>query len=246
MARLVMVHGAFGGAWYWEPVLEPLQERGHTVEIFDLPGSGDDQTAAEEVSLDVYVERVAAQLGERDEPAVLVAHSMGGVVATQTAARHPDQVEAVIYTCAFVPRDGQSLIDLTHLPEGADDQIQANLVIDGPVGKLSDEAARSAIYGETDDDSAAYALSRRRPQPGLPFAEKVEIPAGAFDEIPRRYVFTALDCSIPPALQRRMIEENAIEDVIEIETDHAPCFSRPDELIDAIDKLATLEPTGAH
>ena len=40
MARLVMVHGAFGGAWYWEPVVEPLQERGHTVEIFDLPGSG--------------------------------------------------------------------------------------------------------------------------------------------------------------------------------------------------------------
>jgi len=245
MARLVMIHGAFGGAWYWEPVVEPLRERGHTVEILDLPGSGDDQTPAEEVNLEGYVERVAAQLGEREEKAVLVAHSMGGVVATQAAAWHPDKVEAVIYTCAFVPQDGQSLIDLTQLPEGADDQIQANLVIEGPVGKLSDEAARDAIYGETDDEAAAYALSRRRPQPGMPFAEKVQIPAGSLDAIPRRYVHTTLDCSIPPALQRRMIEENGITDVIEIETDHAPCFSRPEELIDAIDRLAALEPTGA-
>ena len=245
MARLVLIHGAFGGAWYWEPVAEPLRERGHTVEIFDLPGSGDDQTPAEEVNLEGYVQRVATQLGEREEKAVLVAHSMGGVVATQTAAWHPEEVEAVIYTCAFVPQDGQSLIDLTQLPEGADDQIQANLVIDGPVGKLSDEAARDAIFGETGEEDAAYALSRRRPQPGMPFAEKVEIPAGAFDGIPRRYVQTNLDCSIPPALQRRMIEENEITDVIEIVTDHAPCFSRPEELIDAIDRLAALEPTGA-
>jgi hypothetical protein len=32
-----------------------------------------------------------------------------------------------VYVCAFVPGDGQSLIALTQLPEGAGDQVQANL-----------------------------------------------------------------------------------------------------------------------
>ena len=44
MARLVLVHGAFAGAWCWEPVVAPLEAAGHSVETFDLPGSGDDRT----------------------------------------------------------------------------------------------------------------------------------------------------------------------------------------------------------
>jgi alpha-beta hydrolase superfamily lysophospholipase len=46
MARFVLVHGAHGGAWCWEPVVGPLADAGHTVEAFDLPGSGDDRTPA--------------------------------------------------------------------------------------------------------------------------------------------------------------------------------------------------------
>jgi alpha-beta hydrolase superfamily lysophospholipase len=46
MARLVLVHGAFGGAWCWEPVIEPLEAAGHTVETLDLPGGGDERTGS--------------------------------------------------------------------------------------------------------------------------------------------------------------------------------------------------------
>ena len=41
MARFVLVHGAFGGAWTWEPCIGPLETLGHTVEAFDLPGAGE-------------------------------------------------------------------------------------------------------------------------------------------------------------------------------------------------------------
>jgi hypothetical protein len=40
--RFVMVHGAFVGAWCWEPLVGPLEAAGHTVETLDLPGSGED------------------------------------------------------------------------------------------------------------------------------------------------------------------------------------------------------------
>ena len=30
MARFVLVHGAFGGAWSWQPILGDLESAGHT------------------------------------------------------------------------------------------------------------------------------------------------------------------------------------------------------------------------
>jgi pimeloyl-ACP methyl ester carboxylesterase len=239
MARLVLVHGAFAGAWKWGRLVGPLEAAGHTVEALDLPGSGEDQTPIAEVTLDAYVERVSRQLDERPEAAVLVASSMGGVVSTQTAALHPRKVAAIVYVAAFVPQDGQSLMDLTRLPEGASDELQAGMVIEGdpPTASLTPEVSQSAEFGECSEEDAAWAFPQIRPQPVVPFGEPVQVPERTFDEIPRAYVLCTRDRSIPPGLQRRMVAENGIEDVIEIETDHSPMISRPAELAEAVDRL---------
>jgi len=44
---------------------------------------------------------------------VLLGHSYGGMVATGVADRARDRVSQLIYLDAFVPEDGQSLLDLT-------------------------------------------------------------------------------------------------------------------------------------
>jgi len=241
MARLVLVHGAFAGAWKWERLIGPLEAAGHTVETLDLPASGEDRTPVAEVTLDAYIERVVGQLDEQPEAAVLVPSSMGGVVSTQTAALHPEKVAAIVYVAAFVPQDGQSLMDLTRLPEGASDELQAGMVIEGdpPTASLTPEVSRSAEFGECSEEDAAWAFPQIRPQPVVPFGEPVQIPKGTFDEIPRAYVICTRDRSIPPALQRRMVAENGIEDVIEIDTDHSPMISRPAELAAAVDQLVS-------
>jgi pimeloyl-ACP methyl ester carboxylesterase len=115
---------------------------------------------------------------------------MGGVVATQVAAHPPDRFARLIYSAAFVPREGQSLIDLTRLPEGRGDQTQANLVVEG-------------------DPPMAYV-------PG---------------EVARRTTFACRrDQSIPPALQRLMLEAAGCTDVVELDTDHVPQLSATAEL----------------
>ena len=43
---------------------------------------------------------------------MLVGQSMGGMAITQAAARCPQSVAALVYIAAFVPADGQSLMDL--------------------------------------------------------------------------------------------------------------------------------------
>ena len=131
MARIVLVHGAFAGAWAWEPVVGPLEALGHTVEAPDLPGAGADETPVGEVTLAAYAERVGGVLAARPEPAVLVGVSMGGVVITQVAGNAPERVRSLVFVCAFMPGDGQSLLDLTRYPEGASDMVQANMVVEG-------------------------------------------------------------------------------------------------------------------
>ena len=46
---------------------------------------------------------------------VLVGHSYGGMVATGVADRARDKVAQLIYIDAFVPQDGQSLLDLNEV-----------------------------------------------------------------------------------------------------------------------------------
>jgi pimeloyl-ACP methyl ester carboxylesterase len=240
MARFVFVHGAFGGAWCWEPVREPLEAAGHSVEAFDLPGGGDDRTPPDKVTLESCAARACEVLSQRSEPAVLVGHSMGGVVITQAAADCPERIASLIFVCAFMPANGQSLLDLTRLPEGAADMIQANLVIEGdpPVATLSAEAEAVAVYNRCTPDQIAWAVAKRRPQPPGPFTDPVRIDDAALASIRRSYVFTAQDNSVPPALQRRMIREHPCHKVIELDTDHAPYLSATDELVAALVELA--------
>ena len=121
MPRILLVHGAFGQAACWDRVIPGLRAAGHSAEAIDLPGAGEDQTPVAEITLDRYARRVCEALSE-GPPAILVGHSMGGMVITQAAARCPDRIERLVYVAAFLPEDGQSLIDITHLPEAAGDR----------------------------------------------------------------------------------------------------------------------------
>jgi hypothetical protein len=139
-----------------------------------------------------------------------------------------------------LPKDGQSLLDLTKLPEGADDQVQANIAIEGepPVAVMPAAASRHALYECCAEDVAAWAIRQHRPQPVAPFVAPVSIPPRALEGINRYYVVCTRDRAVPPPLQRRMIAENPCADVAELSTDHTPQLSRTDELAKVLHRFA--------
>jgi pimeloyl-ACP methyl ester carboxylesterase len=242
MARLVLVHGAFGGAWVWESVLDALRAAGHAPEAIDLPGGGEDRTPVAEVTLHAYGERICGALAE-GEPAVLVGQSMGGLAITQAAAQRPGAVSALVYVSAFAPREGQSLMDLVAYPEAAGDQVQANMVVEGdpPVARLPPEAAINAVFNRTPPEDARRAAERLGPQPLRPFTDALTVPEenrSTFEALPRAYIVSADDQAIPPAMQRRMLSEVGCEPVIELDADHAPWLSRRDEFLAALGRVA--------
>jgi pimeloyl-ACP methyl ester carboxylesterase len=249
MARILLVHGAFAGAWCWEPALPGLGAAGHEVETLDLPGAGEDQTPVAKVTLDAYAEKICRALAG-GAPALLAGQSMGGMAITQAAARCPEQITSLLYIGAFAPADGQSLMDLVSWPEAAEDQVQANLVVEGdpPVGRLPVEAANRVLFNASTPEQASWAAERLGGQPVAPFEQRVTVPpenAGAFARLPRAYIVCRQDRAIPPPMQWRMLTETGCDPVIEMDADHWPWMCRTEEFVAAVDRVAAGAPAPA-
>lgn len=127
MTTFVLVHGAWGGSYGWRAFANLLRADGHEVYTPSLTGLGErSHLGGPNVNLSTHVadvENVFKYEGLSD--VVLVGHSYGGMVVTGVADRIPELISHLVYSDAFLPRDGESCFDLG----GAGGRDQA--VIDG-------------------------------------------------------------------------------------------------------------------
>ena len=93
---LLLLHGIGGGRGAWAAVAPVLAASGHTVVAVDLPGYGL-SAPAEPCTLGAMAEAVAQLVQHLGlGAAVLVGHSMGGMVAQELAAVHPALVAGLV------------------------------------------------------------------------------------------------------------------------------------------------------
>ncbi len=111
MGTVVLVHGAWGGAWDWRPVDRMLTDRGWDVYRPTLTGLGERvHLARPDVDLSTHIQDVVNLILFEDlHDVVLLGHSYGGMVITGVADSIPDRLKALIYVDAFLPRDGESV-----------------------------------------------------------------------------------------------------------------------------------------
>ena len=118
MATYVLVHGAWGGGWYWERTARLLRASGHEVFTPTLTGNGErSHLLTPEVGLETHVADIMAVLRyERLSDVVLVGHSYGGMVVSAVADRVTERIGTLVYLDAALPRNGEAMIDFV-LPE---------------------------------------------------------------------------------------------------------------------------------
>ncbi len=109
-----------------------------------------------------------------------------------------------------------------------------------PIAELSEEDSIIAFDNLAPSEIAKWAAGMQRPQPAVPMLDPADLIDG-YENIPRSYIHCTRDQVNMPALQRRMIKERAADPVLELESDHSPQLSVPDELVRAIDQLARQE-----
>lgn len=230
MSKFVLIHGAWHGGWCWSKIAALLARNGHTVLSPDLPGHGADNTPVSKIMLEGYTNSVVNILEQQTEPVVLVGHSMGGLVISQAAERMPDKIKSLVYVCAFLVRNGETLGDVAQRDARA--LVMPNLDVseDKLSARLKPEVIRQAFYTDCSDDDAASAQSRLVAQALAPFMTPVQLSAGKYGLVPRSYVECTHDRAISVEIQKSMFASSPCRKVWTLETDHSPFLSKPDEL----------------
>jgi pimeloyl-ACP methyl ester carboxylesterase len=242
MATFLLVHGSFHGAWCWEKLVPLLQAAGHRVVAPDLPGSGADTSPLSEATLDRYVAAICAVVDEQFEPPILVAHSMGSIVCAQVAERRPKSLAAVVYVCGLLLRSGETLMsflgEFAHL--GVRDLVIENMVTreGGAVSDFPASAAPAVFYNRCSPADAQWAAQQLRPQANAVYGSAPALTAEGFGRVRRFYVFGLDDLAVPITFQRLMVERTPCERTFELDTDHSPFLSAPDQLAGVLVTIA--------
>lgn len=228
---VVLVHGAWHGAWCWAALQDRLDRRGIASLAIDLPGHGASTLPLGDLVGDArHVVDVVERWGRR---AVLVGHSYGGAVVTE-AAVHTPLVEHLVYLAAFAPEPGESVMSLLGSMERREVALGAAMQMrDDGTSVLDPEAAGPALYGDCTDETVAAALPRLSAQPMVTFGQPVSgAPRGA---VGSTYVVCTRDRAVHPDHQVEMARRCGR--VVTLDTDHSPFASMPDETADVIESV---------
>jgi pimeloyl-ACP methyl ester carboxylesterase len=111
----ILVHGAWHGGWCWRRVADRLRGGGHTVFTPTLTGLGErSHLLGPGIGLDTHIADVVnAFTWEGLSDVVLCGHSYGGFIISGVAEKIAPAIRSIVFLDAFMPRDGESVRDLT-------------------------------------------------------------------------------------------------------------------------------------
>ncbi|WP_439659989.1 alpha/beta hydrolase [Lentzea sp. HUAS TT2] len=203
---LLLVHGAWHGPWCWEPLRTILENDGWRVDTVDLPSVAPDTAPRHGMHDDARTIRDAIT-----GPTVIVAHSYGGIPATQAAT--PD-VQHLVYVAAFLPDLGDSLLGMVGGTPPPWWETQGDVI--------------HALTPETVffNDVGTPPADRLLPQSRQAFTD--QLTEAAWRTTPSTYVICEKDNAIPPFAQEAMARRATTTE--RLDAGHSPFLSCPQDL----------------
>lgn len=222
-----MVRGAWTGGLYWRPIAQALRKAGHEAYVPSLTGLGERKhLLSRQIDLGTHIQDVLGVIDEEDlSDLVLVGHSYGGMVVTGVADAVPEKIASLVYLDAFVPENGNALIDI--LPTGPG-TVQAPAPIPGAEWLAPPPPVDA--FGEPSEAVRAYAARKLSAYPLACFTQRVTLSGG----IDRVRLKTYIYCNDPePTTFTRFYEKLRNEPGWTVHT--LPCThmvqsDRPEEL----------------
>jgi pimeloyl-ACP methyl ester carboxylesterase len=226
---IVLEHGAWADASSWDGVIQRLQRAGYTVDAPPDPLQG---LAYDSATLADYLRAISG-------PIILVGHSYGGAVITNAATGDPN-VKALVYVDAFIPAQGETLLQLITAQPGSCLALNPADVF-APVSFPGAASGDEDLYLQTAPDGAYPGFAQCFAN-GLPASEAAVLaatqrplalsatstPSGtpAWQTIPSWSVIGTADHVIPPAEQLFM-SERAHARITEVDAGHLSLLSDP-------------------
>jgi pimeloyl-ACP methyl ester carboxylesterase len=235
MATFVLVHGAWHGGWCWQKVIPFLEAAGHAVYAPTLTGLGERASElSPDVGLDTHIGDIVGLLEEQDlHGVILVGHSYGGMVITGVVDQVPERIAHLVYLDTFVPRDGESMVDISPL---------VIFLLRKQVQAQGDgwRVASQGTYGVTTEPDRSWVLSQVTPQPLRTLEQPLHLKDPAIVSAKAR---THIDCTSGGfvfSLLRRIVGRRALPPpeagwrLRQLPTGHDAMITMPRELADLL------------
>lgn len=233
----VLVHGAWADESAWGFVRNALAVHAN-VDVVNLPAHGIDLTAANQVSLNDYVNRVLETINKHSGKVTLVGHSMAGVVISQVAEKVPGKIERLVYVSAYLPRTGEDLLTLSK--QDAESKVGSALefTADGTAATIRKEVIVSAVCDDCPDYMKEALVKYHKAEPSRPLGEKVTLTPARFGSVPKYYIHTSRDQAVGYALQQQMVKNNGtVKKTVVMETSHLPFVVQPRQFVEVLTGL---------
>lgn len=226
---VVLVHGFWGDGAHWASVIVELNRRGYTsLRAVELPLT----------SLSDDAERTRKMVSQIDGPVVLVGHSYGGAVITESGDL--PNVKALVYIAAFAPDVGESLSQISEeIPPVALKNALADS--DGYLWLKHDKFRESFCQDLPEDQALVMAVTQKAP---LASTFSDAITTAAWKVKPSWYQVSTADRTIHPDNERRMAARIGARKTIELDASHASLASQPGAVCDLIDEAAGFASAG--
>lgn len=236
MAVFLLVHGGGHGRWCWHKIIPKLEAAGHTVRAVDLTAHGQESTPPNETTLEDYIQSVRGAVYDIEEQAVLVGHSLSGMVVSATAEKYPDYFEHLVYLTAYIVPSNQSLAGFLAENDQQSSLQKKKRTVDEALGAsmVADEELEEYFYNECSEEDIALAKLLTNPSPIKPKEEPIITCEKNYGRIPKTYIKCEHDKAIPLYLQTKMLNETNGMDVYTLDADHSAFFSAPDTLTEIL------------
>ncbi|MFD0312686.1 alpha/beta fold hydrolase [Streptomyces flavalbus] len=215
---LLLVHGAWHGAWCWDKLASALRAEGHRVRTVGLPSAGGRTGLREDART------IRTALTHVDGPVVLVGHSYGGIPASEAAAG-AGNVSHLVYLTAYQLDVGESLLGFHGVPTPPDGEAVTRSVPENPV---------AMFYGDVEPGEAEEAAKRLVPQSTKSFRDTLT--EAGWHTVPSTYIVCENDRALPPETQERLAVRSGA--VHRLASGHSPFFSHPAELAAVLTEIS--------
>lgn len=236
MKHLLLIHGAWGGAWEFEETLDGLRNLGHVATAIDLPGHGQNEASLADVTMEAYVQTVVDAVEAIDGEVLLAGHSLGGAVISQVAERIPHMIQRLVYVAAILPKNGDSALGLMQSDSAGELLPHLEFSRDQTYVTVPENAVKSFLLHDVKDPErlATFLPHFGMRQATEPFVSQASLTDAAFGTVPKTYIRASIDKVLSPALQDEMLKSWSVDQVLTLESGHFPLMSVPEKLVTAL------------
>lgn len=227
---IVLVHGAFAESSSWNGVIAGLNKDGYRTVAAANPLRG--------VANDAAV--VSALVATIEGPVVLVGHSYGGAVITETA-NGKSNIRALVYVAAFAPDDGESSLSLSgRFPGSTLGDALLPVALPGGGQDLYIQPAKFHAQFAADVPAADADLMAATQRPVAQAALAELSGSASWKRIPSYSIYGSADRNIPAAVLKFMAERAHSMKTVAVEgASHALMVSHPGEVASLIEDAAS-------